>query len=77
MKHQLRLPRNRDIQRNKQSETGQELDVSTLGLVGRVVPRPLWRGGASAVLEHLQGQMAGPQAVQVHMVESLGRRIEC
>ena len=59
------------------SKTGQELDISTLWLVGRVVPRLWWPEGASAVLEYLQGQRAGPQAEQVHMGESLDQRIEC
>ena len=55
------------------SGTDQGLDVSTLWLVGRVELRPSWPVGASAVLEHLQGQRAGPQAVQGHMDESRGQ----
>ena len=55
------------------SGTDQGLDVSTLWLVGRVELRPSWPVGASAVLEYLQGQRAGSQAVQGHMDEIPGQ----
>ena len=48
------------------SETGQELDVSALWLVGRVAPMLWWPESASIVLAFLQGQRAGPSGASSH-----------